>query len=250
MDEITLFQIKAKDIGIAFADIYTSDHMIKGQKDLATIIALILKSEHIRYAVKKRSEPIFYYGKENGHYSEDPDCAVLLAMFVPILKEQMATFRYCMMSSSVPDKEVAWRGFLDNLSVLDNGSVFQQQLRLVLPLLKNKSHIDSEYEPDAVLVKKIDTCRDKYTSLKTKIAAIDPHEVYTEAYVDCTPRTIGGIPLGKLYQFHHQYQETGVYKIPVLLRPIIEKHPEIESEWEAYMKHGLYQGKNIIEEDE
>ena len=31
MDEITLFQIKPKHIAIAFAEIYTSDHMLKGQ---------------------------------------------------------------------------------------------------------------------------------------------------------------------------------------------------------------------------
>ena len=248
MDEITLFQIKPKHIAIAFAEIYTSDHMLKGQKELANCIATIIKEEGIRYGVKKRSEPIFYYGNETDQYIEDPDCSILLSLFVPILKEQMATFRYCMMSSSVPDKEAAWRGFLDNLSVIDNGSEFQKQLRLVLPILKNKTYIDSE--PNEMLIQKMTVCREKYNTLKSSISEINPNEVYTEKYVDCTPRMIGGVPLGKLYHFYHQYQENKEYKIPFLLRHVIEKQPEIEKEWEAYIKYGLYQGKNIIEDDE
>lgn len=244
----TLFELKPSYIGDLFANVFTSDHLLKGQKELANVIGTILKDEEIKYGIKDKSKSIFYYGTEDNNYIEDTDCMLLLSIFVPILKEQMATFRYCMMSSSVSNKEQAWKGFLDNLSIIENGSVFKNQLRTIVPVIKQKVMV--EIDPSDVIQQKIATCIEKYSVLKDKIKQINPHDVYTEKMEECVPRTIGGVSLGKLYPFYHQYQETGVYKIPVVLRPIIEQFPEIEAEWEAYMKHGLYKGKNIMTEED
>jgi len=245
-NHITIFQLSPERIGNLFAQQFEPEHLLKGQTEYAIMIQSILNSEKVLYGVADRSRNRCYYGNEREQYIEDPNCMTLHTMFLPLLREMKSVFRYCINSPHFLQKEEALKGFLDNLSVLENGQSFQTQLCKLLPSIKGKDKIQIK-EEDNVLEKK-DFCKKTYATMKEQMVGKDPHVRFPEE-----PKPIqlyiGDVKIGLLYKFYKKYQTDRTYRIPSLLEDSIRKNPDVEKEFELYVKEGLHDGKKIILDD-
>jgi hypothetical protein len=143
-NHITIFQLSPKRIGDLVSINFEPEHLIKGQVEYANIIHSILDSENVLYGVTDRSRNRFYYGNEKEQYVEDPNCMTLHSIFLPSLREMKKLFRDCINSPSCKNKEELHKGFIDILSVLENGTTFQSQLSKILPSIKGKDKITTK----------------------------------------------------------------------------------------------------------
>jgi hypothetical protein len=245
-NHITIFQLSPKRIGDLVSFNFEPEHLLKGQVEYANIIHSILDSEMVLYGVTDRSRNRFFYGNEKEQYIEDPNCMTLHSIFLPSLREIKNLFRDCINSPSFLHKQELHKGFLDILSVLENGTTFQSQLSKILPSIKGKDKVSSQ-EDDTTKEKK-QFCKKIYSGMKTEIEDKDPQRPFPEEEKP-VPLFIGGVSLGKLHSYYKKYQDHGIYAIPSILKECIETNPSVEKEFEMYVKQGLVHGKKVVRDE-